>query len=191
MPSLFLLTAEGIVVLSIAFALGSGAYASNTVDVLSGDEIVGASSSVLSDGCADPGFNTQAEQNCVKIEDWGECTFNKNPKKPWRVDNDCKDTLDKVVFRMLQLPDGKLDIVGYTDEKEAVREKTLGSQRAVNVKHYLTTEGPGKIDASRIQARQGSVKGQATHLYYLTEGPLCSGQREEGTVVDEKQVRPR
>jgi hypothetical protein len=37
-----------------------------------------------------------AEIKCVNIEDWGECTFEKNPKKPWRVDNDCKDVLDRV-----------------------------------------------------------------------------------------------
>ncbi len=191
MPSFVLLAAECIVALSIAFALGSGAYASNKVDVLSEDEIVGASSSVLSDGCADPGFNMQAEQNCVKIEDWGECTFNKNPKKPWRLDNDCKDTLDRVALRVLQMPDGKLDIVGYTDEKEAAKEKTLGSQRAVNVKYYLTTDGPNKVDASRVQPRDGGTKGQATHFYFVPEGNLCSGQREEGTVVDETRIRAR
>ena len=41
--------------------------------------------------------NVPAVQKCAMIEDWGECTFEKNPKKPWRVDNDCKDTLDKLV----------------------------------------------------------------------------------------------
>src|SRR5208283_978492 len=35
-------------------------------------------------------------EKCVSIKDWGECTFEKNPQKPWRVDNDCKDTLDKL-----------------------------------------------------------------------------------------------
>jgi len=49
---------------------------------------------------------------CVNIEDWGECTFEKNPKKPWRVDNDCKDTLDKLALRLQQMPNGKLDVVG-------------------------------------------------------------------------------
>ncbi len=130
-------------------------------------------------------------QKCVNIEDWGECTFEKNPKKPWRVDNDCKDTLDKLALRLQQMPNGKLDVVGYTNDKEVVKEKTLGSQRSVNVKYYLTTEGPTKIDAGRVQPREGGTKGQATHFYFVPEGTMCGGQLEEGTVVDESQVQPQ
>jgi hypothetical protein len=128
---------------------------------------------------------------CGVIEDWGECTFEKNPKKPWRVDNDCKDTLDKLSLRLQQTPSGKVDIIGYTNEKEVVTEKTLGSQRSVNIKYYLTTDGPNKVDASRVQPRDGGVKGQATHFYYVPEGCLQSGQAEEGTVVDETAVQPQ
>ena len=130
---------------------------------------------------------------CVSIEDWGECTFEKNPKKPWRVDNDCKDTLDKLALRLQQMPNGKVDIVGYTDEKESVnvKTKTLGAQRAVNVKYYLTSDGPTKIDAGRIQPREGATKGKATHFYFVPEGTMCEGQVEEGTAVDESQVQPQ
>ncbi|MGB7555256.1 MAG: hypothetical protein WBM04_12845 [Candidatus Korobacteraceae bacterium] len=130
-------------------------------------------------------------QKCGVIEDWGECTFEKNPKKPWRVDNDCKDTLDKLSLRLQQMPSGKVDIVGYTNEKEVVTEKTLGAQRSVNVKYYLTTDGPNKVDASRVQPRDGGTKGQATHFYYVPEGCLQSGQTEEGSVVDETAVQPQ
>jgi opacity protein-like surface antigen len=132
-----------------------------------------------------------AEIKCVNIEDWGECTFEKNPKKPWRVDNDCKDTLDKLSLRLQQMPNGKLDIVGYTNQAEVVKEQTLGAQRSVNVKYYLTTDGPNKVDPSRVQPRQGEAKGQATHFYFVPEGKLCGGQVEEGTVVDESQVQPQ
>jgi hypothetical protein len=128
---------------------------------------------------------------CVSIQDWGECTFEKNPKKPWRVDNDCKDTLDKLSLRLQQMPNGKLDIVGYTDEKEVVSEQTLGSQRSVNVKYYLTTDGPTKVDAGRVQPRAGGTKGKATHFYFVPEGNMCGGQLEEGTTVDESQVQPQ
>jgi len=132
-----------------------------------------------------------AEIKCVNIEDWGECTFEKNPKKPWRVDNDCKDVLDKLSLRLQQMPNGRLNIVGYTNEEEVVKEQTLGAQRAVNVKYYLTTDGPNPVDASRITPRQGGTKGQATHFYFVPEGKLCAGQEEEGTVVDESQVKPQ
>ena len=142
----------------------------------------------LSGSCT-ASVNVPAVQKCAVIEDWGECTFEKNPKKPWRVDNDCKDTLDKLALRVQQMPNGKLNVVGYTNEKEVVEEQTLGSQRSVNVKFYLTTDGPTKVDAGRIQPRQGGAKGQATHFYFVPEGNLCGGQLEEGTVIDEAQVQ--
>jgi hypothetical protein len=135
--------------------------------------------------------NVPAVQKCTTIEDWGECTFEKNPKKPWRVDNDCKDTLDKLSLRLQQMPNGKLDIVGYTNQEESVNEQQLGAQRSVNVKYYLTTDGPNKVDASRVQPRQGDAKGQATHFYFVPEGTMCGGQLEEGTVVDENAVQPQ
>ena len=133
--------------------------------------------------------NVPAVVKCTTIEDWGECTFEKNPKKPWRVDNDCKDTLDKLSLRLQQMPNGKLDIVGYTDESESVDVQTLGAQRSVNVKYYLVTDGPNKADASRVTPRQGGTKGKATHFYFVPEGNLCGGQLEEGTVVDETAVQ--
>ena len=135
--------------------------------------------------------NVPAVQKCTMIEDWGECTFEKNPKKPWRVDNDCKDTLDKLSLRLQQMPNGKLDIVGYTNEAESINAQQLGAQRSVNVKYYLTTDGPNKVDASRVQPRQGGTKGQATHFYFVPEGTLCGGQLEEGTTVDETAVQPQ
>jgi hypothetical protein len=128
---------------------------------------------------------------CAVIEDWGECTFEKNPKKPWRVDNDCKDTLDKLSLRLQQMPNGKLNIVGYTNQEESVNVQPLGSQRSVNVKYYLVMDGPNKVDAGRVQPRQGGTKGKATHFYFVPEGNLCGGQLEEGTVVDETQVQPQ
>jgi hypothetical protein len=133
--------------------------------------------------------NVPAVVKCTTIEDWGECTFEKNPKKPWRVDNDCKDTLDKLSLRLQQMPNGKLDVVGYTDESESVDVQTLGAQRSVNVKYYLVTDGPNKADASRVAPRQGGPKGKASHFYFVPEGNLCGGQLEEGTVVDETAVQ--
>ncbi len=144
----------------------------------------------LSASCS-ASVNVPAVQKCTMIEDWGECTFEKNPKKPWRVDNDCKDTLDKLSLRLQQMPNGKLDIVGYTNQEESVNVQQLGSQRSVNVKYYLTTDGPNKVDATRVQPRQGDAKGQATHFYFVPEGNMCGGQVEEGTVVDETAVQPQ
>jgi hypothetical protein len=128
--------------------------------------------------------------SCVSIEDWGECTFEKNPKKPWRVDNDCKDVLDKVALRLQQNANGKLQVVGYTDEKESVNVQQMGAQRSVNVKYYLVEDDLGpKADPSRIQPKQGGTKGKATHFYFVPDGNLCEGQVVEGTPVDESAVK--
>jgi len=181
----------------------SGSGPSGTVNAISADagntitvtgtattDRPGGNPATLSSTCT-ASVSVPQVQKCAIIEDWGECTFEKNPKKPWRVDNDCKDVLDKLSLRLQQMPGGKVDIVGYTNEKEVITEKTLGSQRSVNVKYYLTTDGPNKADASRIQPRDGGTKGQATHFYYVPEGCLQSGQTEEGTVVDETAVQPQ
>jgi opacity protein-like surface antigen len=131
-----------------------------------------------------------APPTCVNIEDWGECTFEKDPKRPARVDNDCKDTLDKLALRLQQSPNGKLSVVGYTDEKEAVSMKQLGAQRSVNVKYYLVSDELGpKADGSRIVPLEGGSKSKATHFYFVPEGSLCSGQVVEGTPVDESAVK--
>jgi hypothetical protein len=130
------------------------------------------------------------EIKCVSIEDWGECTFEKNPKKPERVDNDCKDVLDKLALRLQQNPNGKVSVVGYTDEVESVNVQQLGAQRSVNVKFYLVQDDLGpKADGSRINPMQGGNKGKATHFYFVPDGSLCSGQVVEGTAVDENAVK--
>jgi len=128
--------------------------------------------------------------SCVNIEDWGEFTFEKDPRRPWRVDNDCKDTLDKLALRLQQMPNGKLLVVGYTDEQEVVSKQTIGAQRSVNVKYYMVQDELGpKVDGSRIEPRQGGTKGKATHFYFVPEGGLCQGQVVEGTPVDENVVK--
>jgi len=128
--------------------------------------------------------------SCASIEDWGECTFEKNPKKPWRVDNDCKDVLDKVALRLQQNANGKLSVVGYTDEVESVNVQQMGAQRSVNVKYYLVEDDLGpKADGSRIVPKQGGNKGKASHFYFVPDGNLCQGQMVEGTPVDESAVK--
>ena len=129
-----------------------------------------------------------AVQKVSEVEDWGECTFEKNPKKPWRVDNDCKDVLDKLALRVQQMPNGKVAIVGFTDQTEVVNAEQLGAQRAVNVKYYLTTDEIGpKLDATRLEPRKGGVKGKTTHFYFVPHGATFT--QEESVTVDETAVQ--
>jgi hypothetical protein len=128
---------------------------------------------------------------CVHIEESREqCTFDKNPKRPWRVDNDCKDILDKIATRLQQNPNETLVIVGYTDQKETAKDPSLAARRSANVKYYLSKDGSTKIDPARIQPRQGGTKGEVTEFYFIPEGKLCAGELEKlGTAVDETQVQ--
>jgi hypothetical protein len=125
---------------------------------------------------------------CMKLIDWGECTFEKDPKRPWRVDNDCKDTLDKLALQLQGSPSGKLVIVGYIESSEA-KPANLAAQRAVNVEYYLVSDGPNKQDSTRIEAHQGGVQGKATHFYFVPQGNLCSGQADLGKPIDESKVK--
>ena len=43
--------------------------------------------------------------------------------------------LDKLALRVQQMPNGKVAIVGYTNQEEVVNAEQLGAQRAVNVKY--------------------------------------------------------
>lgn len=135
------------------------------------------------------GVKPPVTEPCVKIDDWGECTFDKDLKRPGRVDNDCKDVLDKLAIRLQETASGKLAIVGYSTEQEATKDPTLGARRSVNVKFYLTQTGPTKIDSGRIEARQGGTKDKSTHFYFIPEGKLCAGELDKlGGVVDETKV---
>ena len=129
-----------------------------------------------------------AVQKVSEVEDWGECTFEKNPKKPWRVDNDCKDVLDKLALRVQQMPNGKVAIVGYTDQEEVVNAEQLGAQRSVNVKYYLTTDEIGpKLDPTRLEPRKGGQKGKKAHFYFVPQGATLT--EEESVTVDETAVQ--
>jgi len=127
-------------------------------------------------------------QKVSEVEDWGECTFEKNPKKPWRVDNDCKDVLDRLALRVQQMPNGKVAIVGFTDQTEVANAEQLGAQRAVNVKYYLTTDEIGpKLDPTRLEPRKGGVKGKTAHFYFVPQGATFT--QEESVTVDESVVQ--
>ena len=124
---------------------------------------------------------------CVDPEPWGECTFVKNPNFPSRIDNDCKDVLDKLALDIQGKPTGKLAIVGST--AAASKLATLGAQRAENAKYYLTTTGSTKVDGDRLDIRQGGASLDVLRFYYVPAGDLCANHSELGTPVDESKIK--
>ena len=117
-----------------------------------------------------------------------DCDFT-NAKKLARVDNQCKATLDEVALRLQQEPNGRLVIVGYSEETEDVVVNNVEGLRSVNAKSYLTGgEAKQQIDATRIEARESGDRGNGSkaRFYFVPEGGNFTVQNT--TVVDESTL---
>ena len=114
-----------------------------------------------------------------------QCDF-KNSKKLARVDNECKAVLDEVALRLQHEPNSKLVIVGFGQEDEGARVKSVEALRAANTKSYLTGgEAKQQIDPARIEVRESNARdsGQAAKFYLVPEGGTFTVK--DTTVVDE------
>ena len=116
----------------------------------------------------------------------GDCKF-MNPKKPWRVDNECKAVLDTAALRIQREPDGKLYVVGYEEDEEVITVHQLGEQRSVNIKKYLT-EGEGKagIDPNGVVPVKGKAKSKSAKIYFVPAGASLTA--EETETFDESTI---
>jgi hypothetical protein len=131
-------------------------------------------------------------------------TFDKDKKRPTRVDNEAKACLDEVALDLQKQSDAKAVIVGESNAAE--KEKTAkedafqkkhkhpkpvvedASQRAVNAKEYLVTEKG--IDASRISVATGTTDGQTVEDYLVPAGATFTNDVNGTTPVDETTVKP-
>jgi hypothetical protein len=111
-------------------------------------------------------------------------TFEKDKKRPTRVDNEAKACLDEVALDLQKQSDAKAVVVGNADAKEKAKTakeeaaaakrkhpkpvEDLAVQRAVNTKDYLVTEKG--IDASRISVATGTTDGQKVEDYLVPSG---------------------
>lgn len=84
-------------------------------------------------------------------------SFERDRKRPTRVDNEAKACLDDVALTLQRSADAKLAVVGNSAANQnAIDRKALSNQaaqRAVNIKEYLVTDKG--LDASRITAFAG------------------------------------
>lgn len=132
------------------------------------------------------------------------CTvdFNRDTRRPTRVDNEAKACLDQVALDLKQQADAKAVLVGESDAKEkAVTERQekyaakhkhakvedAAAQRAVNAKDYLVTEQG--IDASRISVATGTTDGQTEENYLVPAGANFNADVPGTTPVDESTVK--
>jgi outer membrane protein OmpA-like peptidoglycan-associated protein len=104
-------------------------------------------------------------------------TFEKDKKRPARVDNEAKACLDGIALTLKSKSDATAAIVGSATADEKMPPKhmkkgammeDLAAQRAVNTKDYLVTEGG--IDASRIMVYTGSGDGKKVEDYLVPSG---------------------
>ena len=104
-------------------------------------------------------------------------SFERDRKRPVRVDNEAKACLDDIALQMQRASDGKLVIVGnYADGEPA----QIASERAVNVSRYLVNEKG--VDASRIEPRMGSASGRTATNTFVPAGAIYD-QGESTTIA--------
>jgi hypothetical protein len=93
--------------------------------------------------------------------------FNRDPRRPARVDNEGKACLDEVALNLQRNSDAQLAIVGNAASGERGGKK-LATERAVNTKAYLVT-GKG-IDSARITVYTGSQDGKTVTTTLIPAG---------------------
>jgi outer membrane protein OmpA-like peptidoglycan-associated protein len=123
-------------------------------------------------------------------------TFDKDTKRPARVDNEAKACLDQVALSLQQQSDAKAVVVGESTAAEKAPKKghkhakieDLAGERAVNTKDYLVTEKG--IDASRVSVTTGTTDGQTVEDYLVPAGATFTADVAGTTPVDETVVKP-
>lgn len=120
-------------------------------------------------------------------------SFERDARRPTRVDNEGKACLDDVALKLQSASDAKLAVVGDATSEETTptgrRKKAAGTEyaaeRAVNAKDYLVTEKG--IDASRITTYTGSENGKTVTTTLIPAGATLSTSGL--TPVDESTVK--
>jgi len=130
-------------------------------------------------------------------------TFDKDKKRPTRVDNEAKACLDEVALDLQKQADAKAVVVGEADSKEKAKTakqqayaakhkhakvEDSAAERAVNTKEYLVTEKG--IDASRVTVATGATDGQTVEDYLVPAGATFETDVQGTTAVDENVVKP-
>ena len=105
----------------------------------------------------------------VKAESKSLCTisFDRDNRRPTRVDNEAKACLDDIALSAQQDPQAKLAIVGTAGSDERMADRRA-AERAVNEKDYLVKEKG--VDASRITVYTGAAGNKASATTIIPDG---------------------
>jgi outer membrane protein OmpA-like peptidoglycan-associated protein len=115
-------------------------------------------------------------------------SFQKDAKRPARVDNEAKACLDSVALSLQKQSDAKVVVVGEAAANEkSKRHENLAAERAVNVKEYLVSDKG--IDTSRVSVATGNSDGQTVETYLVPAEANFGADVQGTTLVDETQVK--
>jgi hypothetical protein len=93
--------------------------------------------------------------------------FDRDPRRPARVNNEAKACLDEITLNLQRSSDARLAVVGNAASGEK-NGKKLAGERAKNTKAYLV--GEKGIDASRIDVYTGSQDGKMVSTTLIPAG---------------------
>ena len=122
-------------------------------------------------------------------------SFQRDAKRPTRVDNEAKACLDDITLTLQRSTDAKLALAGNEDAKEQkadAREAksrhplpSRAAKRAVNTKDYLVTDKG--LDASRILVYTGTDDGKTVTTTLIPLG--ATNPFAGNTPVDESTIK--
>ncbi len=130
-------------------------------------------------------------------------TFDRDKRRPARVDNEAKACLDDLALNAQRSADASLTLVGNAaataqpatrgrhgrKAAPAMTPDQLAAQRAVNTKDYLVKEKG--IDASRISVRTGTKGTNEVDDYLVPAGANFDTDNPGTTAVDESALKPQ
>jgi len=120
-------------------------------------------------------------------------SFERDAKRPTRVDNEAKACLDDIALNLQRSTDAKLALVGNATAKENVvkgkgkkaKKPQLAAERAVNTKEYLVTDKG--VDASRVLVYTGTDGSKTVTTTLIPAGATNPVASDEA--VNEKAVK--
>ena len=118
---------------------------------------------------------------------FGTIAFERDAKRPTRVDNEAKAELDRFADALAASPDTKGIVVGYATAAKRARGRLsiTAALRATNTKQYLSKDKG--LDAARIAPYTGKGSAKKVELWMVPAGVNFT---EAGTkAVDESKVK--
>jgi outer membrane protein OmpA-like peptidoglycan-associated protein len=110
-------------------------------------------------------------------------TFDRDDRRPARVDNEAKACLDDIALNLQRSADATLGVIGNSAAQGGSNK--LAAQRAVNTKAYLVTEKG--IDPTRIATYTGTQNANLVSTTLIPPGATLDTTGD--TAVDENQFK--